>query len=164
TGASNDIERVTEIARNMVTKWGLSERMGPIAYNTDDNEPFLGRAATQSNGISDETSHAIDEEMRAIIDGCYERSRQILEDNMDKLHLMADALMKYETIDRKQIDEIMQGHEPGPPESWHDSNSSDSGHNGPSARADSTDGSRAKDADKNREDGQTPSPAHNHQS
>ena len=85
TGASNDIERVTEIARNMVTKWGLSDRMGPIAYNTEDSEPFLGKAATQGGGISDETVHAIDEEIRAIIDGCYERSRQILEDNMDKL-------------------------------------------------------------------------------
>ncbi len=77
--------------------------------------------------------HAIDEEIRSIIDSCYERSRQILEDNMDKLHLMADALMKYETIDRKQIDEIMQGHEPGPPESWSDSDPSGPGNGGSGA-------------------------------
>src|SRR5699024_5379880 len=99
TGASNDIERVTEIARNMVTKWGLSDRLGPITYGSDDDEPFLGRSMSQSSGISDETAHAIDEEIRSIIDSCYERSRQILEDNMDKLHMMSNALMKYETID-----------------------------------------------------------------
>jgi cell division protease FtsH len=162
TGASNDIERVTEIARNMVTKWGLSERMGPISYNTDDSEPFLGRSATQSNGVSDETVHAIDEEVRAIIDGCYERARQILEDNMDKLHLMADSLMKYETIDRGQIDEIMQGREPGPPESWKESDSSDPGNNGPSAGADKSDAD-TKGPGK-RGNGHTPSPAHNRQS
>src|SRR5699024_1631636 len=98
TGASNDIERVTDIARNMVTKWGLSERMGPITYGSDDNEPFLGKSMTQTGGISDETAHAIDEEIRSIIDACYERSKQFLEENMDKLHLMADALMKCETI------------------------------------------------------------------
>ena len=168
TGASNDIERVTEIARNMVTKWGLSERMGPIAYNTDDNEPFLGRSMTQSGGISDETAHAIDEEMRNIIDGCYDRSKQILEDNMDKLHAMSDALMKYETIDRRQIDEIMQGHEPGPPQSWTDDSDSSSGSGGGDGSGVSAadDTSTDSDASAGERDGNSgvPSPAHNRQS
>ena len=163
TGASNDIERVTEIARNMVTKWGLSERMGPIAYNTEDSEPFLGRSAAQGGGVSDETVHAIDEEMRAIIDSCYERSRQILEDNMDKLHLMADALMKYETIDRKQIDEIMQGNEPGPPDSWNDSDPSGSNGSGPNASADEAE-AKPDNTDRDTSREQVPSPAHNRQS
>lgn len=155
TGASNDIERVTEITRNMVTKWGLSDRMGPISYDNDDNEPFLGRSMTQSNGISDETAHAIDEEVRSIIDACYERSRKILEGNMDKLHLMADALMKYETIDRRQIDQIMAGHDPGPPQSWNDSDDTP-GTGGGAAGAGSADSEPATSAD----DG-VPSPAHN---
>lgn len=156
TGASNDIERVTEIARNMVTKWGLSDRMGPITYGSDDEEPFLGKSMTQTGGISDETAHAIDEEIRSIIDACYERSKQILEENMDKLHLMSDALMKYETIDRKQIDEIMAGHEPGPPENWTDSDKPGSGSGG----ASSTDADKVKPAADGKDDG-VPSPAHN---
>ncbi|ERJ18654.1 ATP-dependent zinc metalloprotease FtsH protein [Salinisphaera shabanensis E1L3A] len=162
TGASNDIERVTEIARNMVTKWGLSDRLGPIAYDTEDNQPFLGKAASQSSGISDETAHAIDKEIRSIIDGCYERAKQILEDHMDKLHLMSDALMKYETIDRKQIDEIMQGREPGPPESWDDSDTpSSGGGNTPTASApDSGTPSDSQDKD----DKGVPSPAHHRES
>ncbi|AWN17604.1 ATP-dependent zinc metalloprotease FtsH [Salinisphaera sp. LB1] len=164
TGASNDIERVTEIARNMVTKWGLSERMGPIAYNTEDSEPFLGKAAAQGGGISDETVHAIDEEIRSIIDGCYERARQILEDNMDKLHLMADALMKYETIDRKQIDEIMQGHEPGPPESWTDSDPSGPGNGGSGASVGRGESAGESDTGGKRGGDSVPSPAHNRQS
>jgi cell division protease FtsH len=130
TGASNDIERVTDIARNMVTKWGLSDKMGPLVYGTDDDEVFLGRSVTQHKSISDETAHAIDEEIRSIVDECYERSKRILEENMDKLHLMADALMKYETIDRKQIDQVMAGQEPGPPESWDDSDEPGSGGGG----------------------------------
>jgi len=154
TGASNDIERVTEIARNMVTKWGLSERMGPINYDSDDNEPFLGRSMAQSNGISDETAHAIDEEMRSIIDSCYERAKQILEDNMDKLHLMADALMKYETIDRKQIDQIMAGKEPGPPESWNDTDTPGPDGSGGDKGADSVGQSSGEDEG-------VPNPAHN---
>src|SRR5699024_3675525 len=154
TGASNDIERVTEIARNMVTKWGLSERMGPINYDSDDNEPFLGRSMAQANGISDETAHAIDEEMRSIIDSCYERAKQILEDNMDKLHLMADALMKYETIDRKQIDQIMAGKEPGPPESWNDTDTPGPDGSGGDKGADSVGQSSGEDEG-------VPNPAHN---
>src|SRR5699024_4271906 len=155
TGASNDIERVTEIARNMVTKWGLSERMGPITYGSDDNEPFLGKSMTQTSGISDETAHAIDEEIRYIINSCYERAKQILEENMDKLHLMADALMKYETIDRKQIDEIMAGRDPGPPENWKDSDRPGPGGGG----ATNTDSNKARPASD--KDDSVPSPAHN---
>ena len=162
TGASNDIERVTEIARNMVTKWGLSDRLGPIAYDTEDNQPFLGKAASQSSGISDETAHAIDKEIRSIIDGCYERAKQILEDHMDKLHLMSDALMKYETIDRKQIDEIMQGREPGPPESWDDSDTPSSG-GGNTPTASAPDSGTPTDS-QGKDDKGVPSPAHHRES
>ena len=109
TGASNDIERVTELARNMVTKWGLSERLGPLAYGEDKGEVFLGRSVTQQKTVSDETAHSIDEEIRRIVDRNYQRSKDILEGNLEKLHAMADALMKYETIDGEQIDDIMHG-------------------------------------------------------
>ncbi len=122
TGASNDIERATSLARNMVTRWGLSEKLGPLQYDTDSEEPFLGRSAGQSQTVySPETAQRIDEEVRNIIDGCYEKARQILVDNRDKLDMMADALMKYETIDRHQIDDIMEGRTPRPPKGWGDS-------------------------------------------
>jgi cell division protease FtsH len=120
TGASNDIERATSLARNMVTKWGLSERLGPLAYSEDDGEIFLGRSVTQHKQVSDVTAHAIDEEIRAIIDNNYRRAQQILEDHMDKLHTMAEALVKYETIDEQQIKDIMSGNEPRPPSDWTD--------------------------------------------
>ena len=120
TGASNDIERATMIARNMVTKWGLSDRLGPLAYSEEEGEVFLGRQMTQTKHMSDETAHAIDEEVRRFIDGNYERARKILEDNLDKLHAMAAALMKYETIDEPQITDIMEGREPRPPADWDD--------------------------------------------
>ena len=118
TGASNDIERATDIARNMVTKWGLSDRMGPLAYSEDEGEVFLGRTVTQHKQMSDDTAHAIDEEIRGVIERNYSRAKQILIDNMDKLHAMSRALMKYETIDRDQIDAIMRGEEPKPPADW----------------------------------------------
>src|SRR5690554_1759318 len=122
TGASNDIERATSLARNMVTKWGLSEKLGPLQYDTDSEEPFLGRSARQSHSHhSPETAQRIDEEVRNIIDTCYETAKQILIENRDKLDLMAEALMKYETIDRYQIDDIMAGKEPQPPKNWGDS-------------------------------------------
>jgi cell division protease FtsH len=124
TGASNDIERATDLARNMVTKWGLSDRMGPLTYTEEEGEVFLGKSVTKSKMVSDETAQAIDSEIRGIIDRNYERAMAILKENEDKLHLMSDALMKYETIDVKQIDEIMQGREPGPPEDWSSSDSS----------------------------------------
>ncbi len=115
TGASNDIERATAIARNMVTKWGLSERLGPLTYTEDDGEVFLGRQVTRHKNVSDETAHAIDEEIRSVIDRNYLRSEQILKDNMDKLHMMAEALIKFETIDVDQINDIMEGRPPRPP-------------------------------------------------
>jgi len=122
TGASNDIERATSLARNMVTRWGLSEKLGPLQYDTDSEEPFLGRSAGQSQTVySPETAQRIDEEVRNIIDECYEKAKQLLVDNRDKLDLMADALMKYETIDRFQIDDIMEGRVPRPPKGWGDS-------------------------------------------
>lgn len=118
TGASNDIERATDIARNMVTKWGLSDRMGPLAYSEDEGEVFLGRTVTQHKQMSDDTAHAIDEEIRQVIERNYSRAKSILVENMDKLHAMSAALMKYETIDREQIDAIMRGEEPKPPSDW----------------------------------------------
>ncbi|MCG5535360.1 ATP-dependent zinc metalloprotease FtsH [Ectothiorhodospira mobilis] len=118
TGASNDIERATSIARNMVTKWGLSDRLGPLSYGEDEGEVFLGRQVTQHKQMSDETAHAIDEEIRRIIDSSYERARNILNENLDKLHTMAQALMKYETIDLDQINDIMDGREPRDPDGW----------------------------------------------
>jgi cell division protease FtsH len=121
TGASNDIERATEIARNMVTKWGLSERLGPLTYSEDDGEVFLGHSVAQRKQVSDDTAHAIDEEVRRIIDGNYARAKKLLEDNVDKLHAMAKALMKYETIGAEQIKDIMGGKDPRPPEDWDDS-------------------------------------------
>ncbi len=120
TGASNDIERATELARNMVTKWGLSDRLGPLTYSEDDGEVFLGRSVTQHKQVSDDTAHAIDEEVRRIIDTNYARAKKLLEENLEKLHAMAKALIKYETIDEKQIRDIMAGREPRPPEDWDD--------------------------------------------
>jgi cell division protease FtsH len=107
TGASNDIERATELARNMVTKWGLSQRLGPLAYSEEEGEVFLGRSVTQHKSVAEETSHTIDEEIRSIIDRNYERAEKILKENSDILHAMSDALMKYETIDKYQIDDLM---------------------------------------------------------
>lgn len=128
TGASNDIQRATEMARNMVTKWGLSEKLGPLQYSEDDGEVFLGRSAGhQAKSVSEETAKAIDEEVRTIIDDCYARAKQILDDNRDKLELMKDALIEYETIDSKQIDDIMEGKKPRPPADWSDRNNNDSG-------------------------------------
>jgi cell division protease FtsH len=127
TGASNDIERATEIARNMVTKWGLSERLGPLAYTDEEGEVFLGRSVTQHKHMSDETAHEIDAEVRDFIDRNYTRAETILKEHMQQLHDMADALMKYETIDRAQIDAIMEGKEPPPPADWSDSGSSKGG-------------------------------------
>ena len=121
TGASNDIERATDIARNMVTKWGLSEKLGPLTYSEDDGEIFLGRSVTRHKQVSDVTAHAIDEEVRQLIDDCYLEAKTILERETDRLHLMAEALIKYETIDEGQIKQIMAGQEPSPPEDWDDS-------------------------------------------
>ncbi len=108
TGASNDIERATEIARKMVTQWGFSEKLGPLLYAEDEGEVFLGRSVTQTKHMSDDTAKLIDDEVRKIIDRNYDRAKQIIEDNMDIMHAMKDALMKYETIDAGQIDDLME--------------------------------------------------------
>jgi len=121
TGASNDIQRATDIARKMVTKWGLSEKMGPLMYDDADEEVFLGRSAAQpGKGVSGETARQIDEEVRRIIDECYAKAQSILEENRGKLDMMAEALMMYETIDAKQIDDIMAGRKPRSPAGWDD--------------------------------------------
>ena len=108
TGASNDIERATDIARKMVTQWGFSEKLGPLLYAEEEGEVFLGRGMSQAKHVSDETTRLIDEEIRVLIDRNYDRAKQILEDNMDLMHAMKDALMKYETIDAGQIDDLME--------------------------------------------------------
>jgi cell division protease FtsH len=108
TGASNDIERATEIARKMVTQWGFSEKLGPLLYAEDEGEVFLGRSVTQTKHMSDDTAKLIDDEVRQIIDRNYYRAKKILEENMDIMHAMKDALMKYETIDARQIDDLME--------------------------------------------------------
>jgi cell division protease FtsH len=124
TGASNDIERATELARNMVTRWGLSDRLGPLTYSEESGEVFLGRSVTQHKQVSDGTALAIDEEVRRVVEMNYKRARGILESNLDKLHAMADALVKYETIDDVQIKAIMEGREPEPPAGWEDAGGS----------------------------------------
>ncbi len=117
TGASNDIQRTTELARNMVTKWGLSDVLGPLTYSEEQGEMF---GQSQSKGVSDETASTIDKEVRTIIDRNYQRAKKILIEHTDKMHAMAGALMKYETIDSLQIDDIMEGRVPRPPHDWND--------------------------------------------
>ncbi len=119
TGASNDIMRATQLARNMVTKWGLSEKLGPLMYAEEEGEVFLGRSAgSQHANVSGETAKMIDQEVRRIIDDCYGTAKRLLDENRDKLEMMADALMKYETIDSDQIDDIMAGRVPREPRDW----------------------------------------------
>jgi cell division protease FtsH len=117
TGAANDIERATEIARSMVTKWGLSD-LGPLTYSEENGEVFLGRTVTQHKLVSDVTAHTIDEEVRRIVERNYQRAKQILESTGEKLHLMADGLIKYETLDEEQIRDVMEGRAPRPPAGW----------------------------------------------
>jgi cell division protease FtsH len=138
TGASNDIMRSTELARNMVTKWGLSEKLGPLTYSEDEGEVFLGHSVAQHKAVSDETAHDIDQEIRSIIDRAYARAEEILKTNLDKLHAMADALMKYETIDSDQIDDIMAGKVPRPPADWDDSESDAPGPGAPTSKGTET--------------------------
>ena len=121
TGASNDIKVATNIARNMVTQWGFSDKLGPILYTEDDGEVFLGRSMAKAKHMSDETAHVIDEEVRAIVSRNYERARQILIDNMDILHAMKDALVKYETIEEEQIKQLMNRQPVTPPAGWEES-------------------------------------------
>ncbi|MFT7414092.1 MAG: cell division protease FtsH [Methylophagaceae bacterium] len=123
TGASNDIQRATKLAHDMVTKWGLSDNMGPMSYGEDEGEVFLGRSVTQTKTVSDLTAKKIDEDIRTLINRNYQRAEQMLTDNLDKLHAMTALLVKYETIDSDQIDAIMEGREPGEPKDWTDSSS-----------------------------------------
>lgn len=122
TGASNDIKKATEICRNMVTKWGLSEKLGPLTYSDDDGEVFLGHSIAKHKEISESTAQVIDEEVRKIIDRGYANAKRILEANIDKLHIMANALLKYETLDTEQVTDIMAGKEPKAPIDWVDVN------------------------------------------
>jgi len=132
TGASNDIERATQMARNMVTKWGLSDEMGPIAYGEQEDEVFLGRSVTQHKNVSDETARRIDEVVRGILDREYARAKRILTEKLGILHAMAEALLTYETIDREQVAEIMAGRTPSPPKDWNGGSPRSSGSgNGP---------------------------------
>ncbi len=153
TGASNDIQRTTELAHNMVTQWGLSEKLGPMTFAEEEGEVFLGRSVTQHKTLSDETAHVIDEEIRNIVERNYARAEQILKDNMDILHNMAKALIKYETIDKDQIDDLMNGREPQPPEGWEDNSS---GGNAASSGDDS------KEENKSASDGKIGGPAGEH--
>lgn len=124
TGASNDIQRATDMARNMVTKWGLSEKLGPLTYAEEDGEVFLGRStSSNSKAHSGETARIIDEEIKRIIDECYARAKALLEENRSKLELMKDALIEYETIDAEQIGDIMAGKKPRAPADWHNDDS-----------------------------------------
>ncbi|MES2883334.1 MAG: ATP-dependent zinc metalloprotease FtsH [Pseudomonadota bacterium] len=124
TGASNDIERATEIARNMVTKWGMSQKLGPLSYGEENGEVFLGRSVTQTKNVSDDTAHEIDREIRLIIEHNYETAKNILVEKNDILHSMAEALIKYETIDAAQLARLMRREPPGLPESWIEGNDS----------------------------------------
>jgi len=118
TGASNDIQRVTQLARNMVTKYGLSDELGPVAYSDEEEEVFLGRSVTQHKSMSDDTVRRIDEVVRTILDREYHRAKRILTEHLVQLHAMADALLEWETIDGDQINDIMEGRKPGPPRDW----------------------------------------------
>ena len=135
TGASNDIERATDIARNMVTKWGLSDRLGPLTYSEDEGEVFLGRSVTQHKNLGDNTARIIDEEIRSLIDNNYLRAETLLKENLDVLHAMTDALMKYETIDADQIDALMAGKDVPAPKDWVDIDDDDDASSSASKKA-----------------------------
>lgn len=157
TGASNDIMRATQLARNMVTKWGLSEKLGPLMYAEEEGEVFLGRSAgAQSTNVSAETARMIDEEVRRIIDDSYDTAKRLLEENRDKLDVMAEALMKYETIDLDQINDIMSGKPVRDPKGWNDDDRKGSG----TAAPESEDAADVKDD--TRDDGIIGGPAGEH--
>lgn len=155
TGASSDIERATEIARNMVTRWGLSDKLGPLAYSEEEGEVFLGRSSTKQNPMSGDTIKSIDAEIRRLIDTNYEHATQLLKDNMDILHAMSEALLKYETIDLGQIDRLMDRRDPGEPADWGGDDSGGAGAN--SSMLDKKPEDK-KDDDKKTDDGE-PDPA-----
>lgn len=118
TGASNDIQKATEIARNMVTKWGLSEKVGPLAMSGNDEEVFLGHSITRHKEFSEASFSVIDAEVRGLVERNYKRAQKILNDNLDKLHAMAEALLKYETIGSEQIEDVMAGRAAREPANW----------------------------------------------
>jgi cell division protease FtsH len=135
TGASNDFERATEIARNMVTRYGMSDELGPMVYGENEGEIFLGRSVTTQKNVSEATMQKVDEEIRKIIDGQYAVARRLLEENRDKVEAMAKALLEMETIDADQIDDIMAGRPPRPPRPTHSTSGSSSGGSAPSPDA-----------------------------
>jgi cell division protease FtsH len=118
TGASNDFERATAIARDMVTRYGMTDELGPVVYADNEGEVFLGRSITKTTNMSEETMQKVDKQIRKIIDEQYAIARQLIEDNKDKMHAMAKALLEWETIDAEQIEDIMKGREPRPPKDW----------------------------------------------
>ncbi len=118
TGASNDFERATQIARDMVTRYGMTDALGPMVYAEQEGEPFLGRSMSKPSNISEETMQKVDAEVRRIIDEQYHLARKLIEDNSDKMHAMAKAMLDWETIDAEQLDDIMAGKEPRPPKDW----------------------------------------------
>jgi cell division protease FtsH len=118
TGASNDFERATQIARDMVTRYGMTDALGPMVYAENEGEVFLGRSVTKTTNMSEQTMQKVDGEVRRIIDQQYSLARKLIEDNQDKMHLMAKSLLEWETIDSDQIDDIMAGKEPRPPKDW----------------------------------------------
>jgi cell division protease FtsH len=118
TGASNDFERATHIARDMVMRYGMSDKLGPMVYAENEGEVFLGRSITKTTNISEETMQQVDAEIRRIIDEQYALARKLIEDNQDKMHIMAKALLDWETIDSDQLDDIMAGRPPRTPRDW----------------------------------------------
>jgi cell division protease FtsH len=147
TGASNDIQRATQLARNMVTKWGLSEKLGPLLYEAEDSDPFSGAQGQGAKGFSDETKAIIDGEIKDIIDSCYERAYTILQDNRDILEAMTQALMKYETIDSSQLDQLLAREEVSAPAGWDDADNKDNGSNTGGGAAASEDKATVSEAD-----------------
>jgi len=118
TGASNDFERATHIARDMVMRYGMSDALGPMVYAENEGEVFLGRSVTKTTNMSEETMEKVDREVRRIIDEQYALARGLIEEHSDKMHAMAKALLEWETIDAEQLDDIMAGREPRPPKDW----------------------------------------------
>jgi cell division protease FtsH len=139
TGASNDFERATQIARDMVTRYGMTDELGPMVYAENEGEVFLGRSVTKQVNVSEQTMQKVDGVIRRIIDEQYAIARKLIEDNKDKMHAMAKALLEWETIDSDQIDDIMKGDPPRAPKDWSASSSRASGPASPV----STDGSPA---------------------
>ena len=131
TGASNDFERATSLARDMVTRYGMTEALGPMVYAENEGEIFLGRSVTKTNNMSESTLQKVDGEVRRIIDQQYAVARTLIEDNKDKIHSMAKALLEWETLDGEQLDDIIAGKEPRPPKDWTPRNASVGGGSGP---------------------------------